>query len=100
MGCAQGIRVISNDAISFCELAAITTIWGICFRSIGKLLGWSRYSPDTVLAQSESRGLPCLLASNGHDCHIHVQDRVIVLGILLQARILNPCAVLRRSLLW
>lgn len=28
--------------------------------------GGMRHSPDTVLAQSRSRGLPCLLASNGH----------------------------------
>jgi len=40
--CAQGRRAISNGAIGFGELLLITTTWGICFRSISKLLGWNR----------------------------------------------------------
>jgi hypothetical protein len=32
--------MVSNGAIGFGEPIAITTSWGICFRSTSKLLGW------------------------------------------------------------
>jgi len=55
----------------------------MCFRSRSKLLGWNRCPQDTVLAQTESRGCPVCLPSTVTIAISHVQDRAIVLGILL-----------------
>jgi hypothetical protein len=65
---AQGSLVASKGSVVFREILIFTTNRGSCFRSNSNPSSSSRWSSDTVLAQSKSRGVlssPLALKSAG-----------------------------------